>query len=88
MLRSAASVRPGESRVDVNDRRPILLDLPNPLEGHGAVLRHVTAFNKDGLAVLQVNPVIGHCASPERRPQTGDRGAVSKSSLVFDEGGA
>lgn len=36
--------------------------------------------------MLHVNPVVGHRPPPESRPQTGDRGAMSKTSLVLDEG--
>jgi len=80
--------RPGESRIDVDDDCPILLGLTDPLEGHGVVLRHVAAFHQDRLAMLQVNPVVGHRPPPECSPQTGDRGAVSKSRLVLDVCGA
>src|ERR1700740_785374 len=38
--------------------------------------------------MLEVNPVVGHRTAPECGPQTGDRGAVSKSGLVLDESGA
>ncbi len=56
---------PRESRIDVDDLRPVLLRLPDPLEGHGMVLGHVAAFHQDRLAVLQVDPVVGHRPSPE-----------------------
>jgi len=78
----------GEPRVDVDDFRPIFLGLPDPLEGHGVVLRHIAAFHQNRLAMLQVNPVVGHRPAPERRPQTGDRGAMSKSGLMLDKGDA
>jgi len=48
------------------------------------VFRHVAAFHQNRLAMLQVNPVVGHGAAPECCPQTGDRGAMSKSCLVLD----
>ena len=48
------------------------------------VLGDVAAFHQDRLAVLQVDPVIGHRAPAERGPQTGDRGAMSKPGLVLD----
>ena len=75
----------GEPRVDVDDGGPVLLGLPDPLVGHGVVLGHIAAFHQDRLAMLQVNPVVGHRPASKRCPQTGDRGAVSKSSLMFDE---
>ena len=79
---------PGESRIDVDDLRAVLLGLPDPLEGHGVVLGDVAAFHQDRLAVLQVDPVVGHRSPTERGPQTGDRGAMSKSGLVLDVGQA
>src|SRR5437899_693974 len=69
VLRSAASVPgrmrvhvgrrrcPGESRVDVDDLRPVFLGLPDPLEGHGMVLCHIAALHQNRLAMLEVNPV-------------------------------
>ena len=75
---------PGVSRIDVDDLRPVFLCLPDPLEGHGVVLGDVAAFHQDRLAVLQVDPVVGHRSPPERGPQTGDRGAMSKPGLVLD----
>ncbi len=56
---------PGESRIDVDELRPVLLCLPDPLEGHGVVLGDVAAFHQDRLAVLQVDPVVGHRPAPE-----------------------
>ena len=85
---SAARGGPGESRIDVDDLRAVLLGLPDPLEGHGVVLGDVAAFHQDRLAVLQVDPVVGHRAPPECGPQTGDRGAMSKPGLVLDVGHA
>src|SRR5438034_3168174 len=79
---------PGESRVDVDDLRPVFLGLPDPLEGHGMVLCHIAALHQNRLAMLEVNPVVGHRPPPERSPQTGDRRAVSESGLVLDESGA
>ena len=74
----------GVARIDVDDLRAVFLGLPNPLEGHGVVLGDVAAFHQDRLAVLQVDPVVGHRSSTERGPQTGDRGAMSKPGLVLD----
>jgi hypothetical protein len=57
--------RPGESRIDVNQLGAVLLGLPDPLEGHRVVFGDVAAFDQDGLAVLEVDPVIGHRSTPE-----------------------
>ena len=56
---------PGVARIDVDQLRPVLLGLPDPLVGHGVVLGDVAAFDQDRLAVLQVDPVVGHRAPPE-----------------------
>ena len=69
----------------MNEFRTVLLRLPDPLEGHGVVFRYVAAFHQNRLAMLHVDPVIGHRPPTERCPQTGDRGAVSKSSLMLDK---
>jgi hypothetical protein len=69
----------------VDDLRTILLGLLDPLVCHGMVLCHIAAFDKNRLAMLQIDPVVGHCSTPECCPQTGDRGAVSKSGLVFNK---
>src|SRR5262249_49949942 len=50
------------------------------------VLGDVAAFHQHSLRVLHVDPVIGHRPPTERGPQTGDRRAVSKSSLMLDVG--
>ena len=52
------------------------------------VFGDVAAFHQDRLAVLQVDPVVGHGAATECGPQTGDRGAMSKPGLMFDVGHA
>ena len=69
----------------MDDLRPVFLGLSDPLEGHGVVFRHIAAFHQDRFAVLQVNPVVRHCTAAECGPQTGDRGAVSKSRLMLDK---
>ena len=75
----------GESRIDMDNLGPIFLGLPDPFESHWMVLRHIAAFHQDRLAMLQVDPVVGHGAAPECCPQTGDRGAMSKSGLMLDK---
>src|SRR5581483_2812914 len=68
--------------------RPVFLSLPDPLEGHGVILRDIASFHEDRLAMLQVDPMVGHRSSTERCPQTGDGRAVSKTSLMLDVDGA
>jgi hypothetical protein len=50
------------------------------------VLRHIASFNQNRLAMLQIDPMVGHGAAPKCCPQTGDGGAMSKSRLMLDEG--
>src|SRR5215831_20470573 len=68
----------------MDDLCAIFLGLSDPLKGHMMVFSHITAFHQDRLAVLQVNPVVGHRSPAEGCPQTGDRGAVSKPGLMLD----
>jgi hypothetical protein len=70
----------GEPRIHVDQHRAGVLRLADPLVGHRVVLGYVAAFHQDRLAMLHVGPVVGHRAPAEARPQTGDRGAVSKSA--------
>ena len=56
---------PGVARIDVDELGAVLLGLPDPLVGHGVVLGDVAAFHEDRLAVLQIDPVVGHRPPPE-----------------------
>ena len=78
--------RPRESRIDVDQFGPVFLGLADPLVGHRVVLGDIAPFDQDRLAILQVDPMVGHRAATECGPQTGDRRAMSKSGLVFDVG--
>ena len=44
----------------------------------------IAAHDQDNITVFEVDPVIGHCAAPERLCQSRNSGAVSYSGLVFD----
>ena len=79
---------PREARIDVDDLRPVLLGLPDPLEGHRVVLGDVAAFHQDRLRSAACRSSGWSSPPTERGPQTGDRGAVSKSGLVLDVGQA
>src|SRR3954463_15423052 len=74
-----------KSRIYMDDDCAIVLCLANPLEGHRMVFSYIAAFDQNALAMLHVGPMIRHRAPSECRPQTGDRGAVSKTGLMFDE---
>src|SRR2546428_12132307 len=47
------------------------------------VLGWVSTHDQHHVGVLDVDPAIGHRPASECWPQTGDRGAVSNPSLVF-----
>src|SRR5579862_3098609 len=54
-----------------------------PLKATGMVLCWIATHDQHHVGVLDVDPAIGHCPASECWPQTGDRGAVSNASLVF-----
>ncbi len=74
----------GESRINGNQFSAIVLGLLHPFHGDGMVCGSIAAHDKDNITVLEVDPVIGHCAAPERLCQSRNSGAVSYSGLVFD----
>ena len=74
----------GESRIDMDDGGAVLAGLHHPAEPDRMALRHVRALNDDAVGVLQILLERGRAAPPERCPQTGDRGGVSYTGLVFD----
>ena len=57
------------ARIDVNQLGAVFLRLADPLEGHGVVFRHVAAFDEDRLAILEVDPVIGHRSAMAQHPR-------------------
>src|SRR4051794_17757915 len=77
---------PRKPWVHMNDHCAVLLGAADPFHGHHVVLCYVAALHQNGLRMLKVSPVIGHRPPPECGPQTGDRGAVSKTGLMFDVG--
>jgi hypothetical protein len=76
--------RAREARVDVDDTSAALSGLHHPLETHRVVLGHVRAHDHDAVGVLEVLLEVRRTATPERGPQTGNRGAVSYACLVLD----
>ena len=68
----------------MDDLRAIFLGLSDPFNGHGWFSATLLPSTRIVLRMLKVNPVVGHRPATECRPQTGDRGAVSKTGLVFD----
>src|SRR5205823_2943196 len=73
-----------EARVDVDDRGPSSLGLHDPPEADRMALGHVGSLDDDAVGVLEILLESGRAASTERRPQTGDGGAVSYAGLVLD----
>src|SRR5205085_12096759 len=79
----AHRARAREARVDVEDPRTSLPCLHHPLEPDRMVLGHVRAHDRDHVRVPAVLPEGGGASSPERAPQTRDRGAASYARLVL-----
>ena len=74
-----------EPRVDVDDLAAVLLRLHHPAKADRVTLGEVGAHDHDAVGVLQILLERRRAASTERDPQTGDRGGVSYSGLVFEE---
>ncbi len=71
--------------VDCYDLGAALIPgLECPLEPAGVILRRVRAHDQHDVGVLDILPVVGHGAPPERCGQTGHCGAVSYTGLVVD----
>src|SRR3954454_17349702 len=69
----------------MDDRRAILFTrLDHPLKSDRMVLRHRRSHDQDGVGVGEVLLRGRRAATPERRPQTGDGGAMSYPGLVAD----
>jgi hypothetical protein len=73
-----------EPGVHVDDRRSPLLRLHHPSKTDGVALGHVRAFNNDAIRVLKILLERAGAAPSEGGPQTGDRGGVSYTGLIFD----
>ncbi len=77
--------RPREARVDVDDpRSPLVSPDVGPLPPARVVLGGVGPDDQDAVAVLEVAPVVRHRPTAEAGGQTGHRGTVSNSGLLFD----
>src|SRR5262249_21194484 len=73
-----------EARIDVNQRRALLLRLHGPTKAHRVGLRHVGTHNQYAVAIGQVLLIRGGRAPAKRGAQTGHRGTVSYPRLVLD----
>ena len=60
------------------------LSLDHPLETAGVGLGRIAAHDQDQIGVLDINPMVGHRTTPERRSQTGHRGGVSNARLGIE----
>src|SRR4051794_19514461 len=72
-----------EARVHVYDRRASLLGEHHPAKTHRVALGHIGAFDEDTIRVCQILQRGGGSSSSERGSQTGNRGGVSNTGLVF-----
>ena len=60
------------------------LSLHQPFEGDRMVFRSVASLDQYDIAMLQINPMIGHCTTSERLCQSRYSGPVSDPGLVID----
>ncbi len=72
-----------EPRIHVDDHGAALFCLHHPLKAYRVILRHVRTLNHNAVRVLQILLERGCAASSKAGPQTGDRGGVSNTGLVF-----
>ena len=63
---------------------PFIFRSQDPSKGYGVVFSGVTPLNQENIAVLKIDPMVGHCATPERLCQSRYSRAVSDTGLMFD----
>jgi hypothetical protein len=68
----------------VDDLGAALLGFHHPLKTDGMIFGHVGAFNQNAIGIRQILLKRGGATPPEAGPQTGDRGGVSNTGLIFD----
>ena len=74
----------GKPGIHGNEVAPLSLAFMHPFHGDGMVFGSIAAHDQDSITVLEIDPVIGHCAAPERLCQSRNSGAVSYTGLVVD----
>ena len=73
-----------ETGVDANQFRfSTPLGFHDETEAHGMVLGRVAAHDQNDVRIGDIRPAVGHGPPAEGGGQTGHRGAVSESGLVF-----
>ena len=100
--RKAMSAAGAHRRVEVGNgsrtreardrRRPawpsVLLRLDHPFEAAGMRFGGIAAHDQHQVGILDVDPMVGHRATPKCRTQTGYRGGVSDAGLRIEGDGA
>jgi len=71
-------------RIDVNHGCRAALGFHHPLEAHRVAFGHVRPLDDDAVGIRQIVLKGRRAAYSERDPQTGDRGGVSYTGLIFD----
>jgi hypothetical protein len=74
----------GKPGIHADQLGAVFHGVGDPFERYGMVLRRVGSHNENAVTVSNVDPVVGHCAAPERLCQSRNRSAVSDTGLVFD----
>ncbi len=73
-----------EARIHVNNGCAALARLHDPAKRDWMALGHIRTFDDDDIRIHQVSRECRRAASSKRGPQTGDRGGMSNTGLIFD----
>jgi len=84
MRKSPPGPMSGEPGIHMDELGPPVLGLHHPLEGYRVVFGSVASLNQDAIAVLNVDPMVGHCAASERLCQSRYSRGVSDARLMVD----
>jgi len=76
--------RARETRIHMDDSCPALAGLHHPSKGDRMAFRHIRPLNDDEIRILQILREGSGSAPSKRGPQTGDRGGMSNTGLIFD----
>ena len=75
---------PVEAGIDTDQLRfSIPLGFHDETKAHGMVLGRVAAHDQNDVRIGDIRPAVGHRPPAERGGQTGHRGAVSETGLIF-----
>ena len=76
--------RSREPRVHVNNPRATILGFNHPLEAHRVCFGHIRPLNDNAVRIRHILQRLGRAATAKRGSQTGNRGGVSYTGLIFN----